>query len=205
VLETLEQVYGAARARPLYCAVDPTLYYPEAVGLCWDLGYMGTYSPDRQPGLETLLLTPAACRPSSRFVVVGPNYPASILWSANVERIEHLPPDRHRAFYNGQRFTLNLTRASMVRWGYSPSVRLFEAAACGVPIISDSWPGLDSYFAPSSEILLAHRAAEVLHYLNDLSELERQAIGEGARAVVLAQHTADRRAQQLEQYVQECH
>jgi spore maturation protein CgeB len=183
------------------------LYYRESCELQWDLGYMGTYSPDRQPGLDELLLIPAAKQIQNHFVVAGPNYPATVQWPPNVERIEHLPPNRHRAFYNAQRFTLNITRAAMVEAGYSPSVRLFEAAACGTPIISDYWQGLETFFAPhpegAPEILVARSAEDVLHYLNDLSETERKAIGERARAVVLANHTADRRAQQLEAYVQE--
>lgn len=92
----------------------------------------------------------------------------------------------------------------MVQAGYSPSVRLFEAAACGVPIISDYWPGLESFFAFGSEILVARCTADVLDYLNGLSERERQAIGKRARAVVLAEHTAAPRAQQLEEYVRQC-
>lgn len=205
LLERLEQVYGAALARPLYCSVDPSLYYPETSEFQWVLGYMGTYSPDRQPGLEELLLAPALRQLRSRFIVAGPNYPPTVQWPPNIERIEHLPPDRHRTFYNAQRFTLNLTRADMVRAGYSPSVRLFEAAACGTPIISDYWQGLESYFALGTEILVARSADDVLHYLNEIPEAERQAIGARARAVVLAKHTSERRAQQLEAYVQECH
>lgn len=205
VLNKLEQMYGAALARPLYCSVDPALYYPEPTEMQWDLGYMGTYSPDRQQGVEEFLVSPALRQSRSRFVVAGPNYPTTVQWPPNVERIEHLPPNRHRAFYNAQRFTLNLTRADMVRLGYSPSVRLFEAAACGTPIISDEWPGLDSYFAFGTEILVTRSTDNILRYLNDISETDRRALGERARAVILAYHTAERRAQELEAYVQECH
>jgi spore maturation protein CgeB len=202
VLERLEQRYGAAHAFPFYCSVDPTLYYPEQAEMQWDLGYMGTYSPDRQPGLEELLLEAARQQQDGRFVVAGPNFPTSIHWPPNVARIEHLPPSQHRSFYNCQRYTLNLTRSDMIQMGYSPSVRLFEAAACGVPIISDYWQGLDSFFQLETEILIARHASDVLTYLNELSEAERQQIGERARRVVLTHHTATRRAQQLEEIVQ---
>jgi spore maturation protein CgeB len=133
--------------------------------------------------------------------VAGPNYPASVQWPPNVERIEHLPPGRHRAFYNAQRFALNITRVDMVAAGYSPSVRLFEAAACGTPIISDYWQGLESFFAPGEAILVAHSRREVLHYLLELPETERQKIAARARAVVMANHTAEHRAWELEKYV----
>jgi len=203
ILEVLERRYGAAAARPLYCAVDPEVYYPEAVEPKWELGYMGTYSDDRQPALESLLFGVARERPDARFVVVGPQYPETIVWPGNVERIVHLSPAEHRVFYNSQHFTLNLTRARMVEAGYSPSVRLFEAAACGTPIITDPWEGLECFFEPGSEILVARSAAEVANYLWELPEEERVEIGRRARARVLAAHTSAHRAAELESYVRE--
>ncbi len=199
VLEEIQLRYGSPAAHPLYCSVDPELYYPEidATGY-WDLGYLGTYSPDRQPTLDRLLLEPARDNPAVRMVVAGPQYPATVPWPANVERIEHLPPAEHRRFYNAQRFTLNVTRAEMIRTGYSPSVRLFEAAACGVPVISDPWMGLDSFFKPGEEIFLAIDSAEVNAILRDTSAEEARAIGERARRRVLATHTAAYRAAELE-------
>jgi spore maturation protein CgeB len=198
VLTRLERQFGARAARPLYCSVDPEIYAPAQRAARWDLGYMGTYSDDRQPMLEALLCQPARNWVDGRFVVVGPQYPATIAWPENVERIEHLPPRRHRAFYTGQRFTLNVTRADMVQAGWSPSVRLFEAAACATPVISDAWPGIETFFAAGSEILLAHNTAECVAYLHDLSEAERRRIGRGARARVLSSHTAAHRAAELE-------
>jgi spore maturation protein CgeB len=200
-LEHIEQRYGARRARPLYCAVDPHFYYPEPSVKRWDLGYLGTYSPDRQPALETLFVEPARCWPQGRFVVAGPLFPSTLAWPANVQRIEHLPPAEHRAFYNAQRFTLNITRADMVRTGYSPSIRLFEAAACATPIISDYWPGLDTLFTPGKEILVADAPEKAMHYLRELPESERVALGWWARARVLAEHTAGHRVTELEAYV----
>jgi spore maturation protein CgeB len=146
----LEREYGSPKARALYCSVDPELYFAERVPQKWVLGYLGTYSDDRQPTVNRLLVEPAARMSAERFVVAGPQYPDSIHWPKNVERITHLEPKKHRAFYNAQRFTLNVTRADMIRAGYSPSVRLFEAAACGTPIISDEWPGLSELFEPAA-------------------------------------------------------
>lgn len=202
LLERIRREFGARQTGVLYCSVDPELYYPEERATArWDLGYLGTYSADRQPKLERLLLEPARARPEARFVVAGPQYPDDVAWPTNVERIEHLPPDEHRAFYNAQRFTLNVTRAEMIAHGWSPSVRLFEAAACGAAIISDDWDGLDTIFTPGKEILIASSPEEVLAILGDLGDEARRAIGKAARHRVLRAHTAAIRAQELEAYV----
>ena len=200
-LRRLEQQYGSPMARALYCSFDPQLYYPEEREKTWNLGYMGTYSSDRQPALDRLLLEPARQWNAGRFAVAGPQYPNNIVWPSNVDRIEHLPPERHRQFYNSQMFALNITRADMVRAGYSPSVRLFEAAGCGTPIISDRWSGLDTIFEIGKEILIADSSEDVLRYLREMPEAERIAMGLRARARVIAEHTAAHRAAQLEQYV----
>ena len=197
----MEQQYGSPLARALYCSVDPDLYYPQDVSADYDLGYMGTYSDDRQPPLHALLLEPARRWSDGRFAVAGPQYPASIAWPRNVARTEHLPPAEHRAWYNKQRFTLNITRADMVKMGYSPSVRLFEAAACGVPILSDYWDGLDTLFALGTEILITRSAEDTLRFLRDLPDADRLEIAARARARVLASHTAAHRAGELAGYL----
>jgi spore maturation protein CgeB len=202
-LELLQQTYGSPLARPLYCSVDPQLYFPAATEVQWDLGYLGTYSGDRQPVLAKLMLDAAVHAPDARFVVAGPQYPESIVWPANVERVVHLAPRDHRRFYNALRYTLNVTRQDMVKAGYSPSVRLFEAAACGTPIISDTWTGLDRFFTPGEEILLSRDARDTLTYLREISEDQRAEIGARARQRVLSAHTALHRAMELEAYVAE--
>jgi spore maturation protein CgeB len=199
-LDILRKRYGSPSARPLYCSVDPEIYYPETRPMKWDLGYMGTYSDDRQPTLERLLLEPARAWSDGKFVVAGPQYPRGIRWPRNVRRFNHLSPARHRRFYNSQRFTLNVTRANMIVAGYSPSVRLFEAAACATPIVSDFWQGIETILVPGKEILIARNADDTLEYLRDLSETERRHIGERARARVLNHHTAAHRALELESY-----
>lgn len=194
ILGTLEQDYGAPRARALYCSVDTARYQPRDVQVRWDLSYLGTYSPDRQPTLERLLIEPARRRPEMRFVVAGPQYPGDIDWPANVERIEHLPPAEHAAFYSASRFTLNVTRADMIAAGWSPSVRLFEAGACGTPIISDRWRGIETVLRPGSEIILADTAADVVEAL----DRDAETIGDAALAAVLQSHSASCRAAQFE-------
>ncbi len=193
-LDRLEQEFGSPAARALYCSVDTDRYRPLDVEKRWDLSYLGTYSPDRQPTLERLLLEPARARPDLRFAVAGPQYPEDIDWPANVERIEHLPPADHPAFYSASRFTLNVTRADMIAAGWSPSVRLFEAAACATPIISDRWPGIEEVLTPGEEIILADDTAAVLEAL----EGPASTIAAAAQRRVLAHHSAGKRAEQLE-------
>ena len=200
-LRVLERRYGARRALPLYCSADPEECGREPNATPeWDLGYLGTYSADRQPKLERLLCGPARAWPAGWFAVAGALYPAELAWPDNCTRIEHVAPERHPWFYSAQRFTLNVTRAEMVRWGFSPSVRLFEAALCGTPVISDEWPGLETLFRPGEEILIARSSESVLGYLRSLPEERRQAIGAAARARVLAGHTGAHRAAELEEY-----
>jgi spore maturation protein CgeB len=187
----------------LYCSFDPAAYHPEQNDIRWDLGYMGTYCATRQPTLERLMLSAARNLPNHQFVVAGPGYPADTQWPANVMRVDNVPASEHRSFYTAQRFTLNLTRADMIRAGYSPSVRLFEAAACGVPIISDYWKGIDTLLTPGSEILISESADETMEYMTRLPERERRAVGRRARRRVLAEHTAEHRAIQLEEYLAE--
>jgi spore maturation protein CgeB len=202
-LARLERVWGARAARALYCSVDAGQYRPAPAAALWDLSYLGTYSPDRQPSLERLLLAPARRAPRLRFMVAGPQYPADIAWPTNVERLDHVPPDRHPDFYGRSRFTLNLTRRDMIAAGHSPSVRLFEAAACGTPIISDIWDGLGELLTPGREILLARSAGDVLRVLEETPEAERLTIASAARKRILAAHTAQHRAAELEAHLRE--
>ncbi len=201
-LQVLEEELGAHRAIAFHCLVDPDAYRPRSQeSPRWDLGYLGTYSEDRQPALERLALEPARRLPEASFAVAGPRYPEEIAWPRNVERFEHVAPGDHPAFYASQRFTLNVTRAEMRAAGWSPSVRLFEAAACGVPVISDRWPGLEAIVVPDEEILVADTAEDVVRCLVETGEDRRLAIAERARARVLAEHTAARRCEQLEEAV----
>ena len=202
-LRHIEAVYGSPMARPLYCTVDQDHYRPVQVAKKWDLGYLGTYSLDRQGLVDELISEPAHRWAQGKFVVVGPQYPEDIIWPENVQRIDHLSPGHHPAFYAAQQFTLNVTREAMKRAGYSPSVRLFEAGACGVPIISDWWEGLDSIFAVGTEVLVAATADEVLAHLRNMSAEDRKLIAASARSRVLAEHSPVARARQIESYMEQ--
>lgn len=203
VLQLLEKKYGAKNARALFCSVDPELYYPMDLDKEYELGYLGTYSDDRQPTVQNFLIRPANLLRNQNFVVAGPGYPDDIQWPENVKRIDHLPPVLHRDFYNRQKFTLNVTRQAMIKLGYSPSVRLFEAAACGVPIISDYWKGLTDLFEEGKEIYISRSTEEMISLLKNTSPEDRRKVGEAARKKIMNSHTAARRALELIGYYQE--
>jgi nucleoside-diphosphate-sugar epimerase/spore maturation protein CgeB len=200
-LRRIEREHGAPRARALYCSVDPDAYPVLHVPKKWDLSYLGTYSDDRQPTLDRLLIDAARRLPHLSFCVAGPQYPGTIDWPTNVEQIEHLPPAEHPKFYAASRFTLNVTRADMIAAGWSPSVRLFEAGACATPVISDQWDGIEQIFEPGREIVLASSTEEVVAILS--SDNDSSEIGRAARKRILAGHTAAHRAAELEQHIEE--
>lgn len=203
-LRELETRFGSPLAVPLYCSVDPAVHHrtaPQAEFRC-DLSYLGTYAADRQPKLEAFLQSAARLLPQKQFLVAGPMYPENIAWAPNVSRIIHVPPADHPALYSSARFTLNITRDDMVAAGYSPSVRLFEASACGAAILSDPWPGLEEFLRPGEEILLCKSTEEVVSILTTISDAEARRIGERARERVFASHTADQRAREFESIVE---
>lgn len=205
-LAELQDDFGASWAVPFYCSVDADMYRPVAVcpEFQSDLSYLGTYARDRQPKLMQLLNETARLLPERRFIVAGPQYPGGIPWQPNVGRMVHLSPREHPFFYSSSRFSLNLTRADMAAIGYSPSVRLFEASACGATILSDDWPGLDKFLTPGEEILLPRDAREAAEILTGISDEERILIGSRARERILAQHTSEHRAEQFEEIVSTC-
>jgi spore maturation protein CgeB len=197
-LAILRQRLGAGRVAPLYGSVDPAVHRPAEPAPQYraDLSYLGTFAADRQAMLEKLFIAPANRRPRQRFLIGGAQYPADFPWAANIFFVRHLPPAEHAAFYASSRLTLNVTRAAMARMGYCPSGRLFEAAACGAPILSDNWAGLDSFFEPGRDILVAQTTEEALAAL-DLPDTTLVAMARRARERVLAEHTAERRAAEL--------
>ncbi|MGK9234073.1 glycosyltransferase [Inquilinus limosus] len=198
-LDALRRHLGARIAVPLYGHVDPDVHRPAAPrsDFAGDLSYIGTYAPDRQAALEALLVEPARQRPDLRFVIAGAQYPDGFPWTGNIFFLRHLAPGDHPAFYASSRLTLNVTRAAMARMGWCPSGRLFEAAACGAPVLSDAWPGLEEFFAPGREILLARGTDDALAALA-LPDAELRRIGAAARERVLDEHTSARRAAELE-------
>jgi spore maturation protein CgeB len=197
-LDALRERLDARRVAPLYGHVDPDLHRPCAgqPHYAADLSYLGTYSADRQAAVERLLIEPARLRPNERFLIGGAQYPQDFPWTNNIYFVRHLPPVEHPAFFCSSRLTLNVTRAAMAEMGWCPSGRLFEAAACGVPILSDTWEGLDAFFTPDKEILAAETTEDALAAL-DREDAELRHIAQAARERVLAEHTSEHRSREL--------
>jgi spore maturation protein CgeB len=198
-LEDLQRRLGARIAVPLYGSVDPEIHQPvdPVEEFRCDLSYLGTYAADRQDAVQRLFLEPARLLTTRRFVLGGSQYPIDFPWSDNIYYKRHMSPDQHPAFYCSSRMTLNVTRRAMALSGYCPSGRLFEAAACGVPILSDCWAGLEQFFTPGEEILVAASTEDAIRAL-EYSDEELRAIAGRARARTLAEHTADHRVAELE-------
>ena len=198
-LAELETLLGARRVFPLYGSVDPAVHRPAAPDPRFraDLSYLGTYSTDRNQALEALFVEPARRLPNARFVLGGSQYDGSFPWQPNIFYMAHVPPALHPAFYCSARLNLNVTRRAMCRTGYCPSGRLFEAAACGATLISDRWEGIEEFFRPGEEILLADSTEEMMRAIERSSE-ELERIGRAAREAALSRHTADHRARELE-------
>jgi spore maturation protein CgeB len=203
LLAQLESEFGVRRAVPLYCSVDPQQHYPRKSCKRYqcDLSYMGTYAADRKPKVDRLFTTVAAGLPEMKFLLAGPQYPANLKWPKNVRHIHHLSPHWHPHFYSSSRLTLNLTREAMVASGFSPSVRLFEAAACGATLVSDFWTGLDTFLQTGEEILVAEDSNQVASFLKDMDESQLRTIGKRAQERVLAEQSSTRRAEEFEQHI----
>jgi spore maturation protein CgeB len=167
-----------------------------------DLSYLGTYAADRQAALTELFVEPARQRAEQRFLIGGAQYPADFPWTQNIHFVRHLPPAEHPSFFSASRLTLNVTRAAMAAMGWCPSGRLFEASACGTALISDAWAGLDAFFRPGEEILIARDRSDVLAAL-DRGEAEIRRIAAAGRARTLADHTAERRLDDFERALAE--
>lgn len=202
-LEELQTRLGARRVAALYGWVDPALHAPAAPAEEFrsELSYLGTFAADRQAAIEELFVRAAYRRPESRFVIGGAQYPESFPWSPNIFFVRHLQPAQHAAFFCSGRATLNVTRGAMAAYGYCPSGRLFEAAACGVPILTDIWEGLETFFEPWSEVLPVGSTAETLAALS-LSDAELRRVAEAGRARAMERHTAEVRAVELERILE---
>jgi spore maturation protein CgeB len=198
-LDRLRRTLGARRVAPLYGHVDPEVHRPVAPrpDFAADLSYLGTYAADRQAALEELFIAPARLLPLQRFLIGGAQYPQDFPWTENIYFARHLPPSHHPAFFSSCRLTLNITRQAMADMGWCPSGRLFEAAACGAAMLTDAWDGLDAFFEPGREVLVARTAEDAIAALS-LSDRELREVAEAGRERTLSEHTSDRRALALE-------
>jgi spore maturation protein CgeB len=197
-LDGLRRQLGARNVVPLYGSVDPDVHRPAPPKPEWISGcsYLGTYSADRQEALDALFLAPARARADLRFVLGGSMYPEGFPWSENLWHVAHVAPGDHPSFYGSAPITVSVTRRAFAELGHCPSGRLFEAAACGTPVLSDRWEGIDAFFRPGSEILLARTTEDALSALA-LDRSELAAIGRRARERTLDEHNNHARAREL--------
>ncbi|WP_024511286.1 glycosyltransferase [Bradyrhizobium sp. ARR65] len=203
VFEEFQRRLGVRRIAALYGHVDPEVHRPVAPQPHYraDLSYLGTYSEDRQRALEKLFVEPARRRQDLRFLIGGAQYPQDFPWSRNIYFVRHLPPSEHAAFFASSRMTLNVTRHAMAEMGWCPSGRLFEAAACGAPLLSDAWDGIADFFEAGEEIILVRDEHDTLAaFENDDGTLQR--IARRARERALDQHSSARRAAELVQFLE---
>jgi spore maturation protein CgeB len=198
-LEQLQSRLSARRVAPLYGSVDPEVHRPVAPVETFraHLSYLGTYAEDRQATLERLFIEPARRLPGQRFLIGGAQYPQVFPWTDNIFFVRHVEPSQHPAFYSSSRITLNVTRRAMKAMGYCPSGRLFEAAACGAPLLSDAWEGLERFFESGEEIIVAASSEAATAALEE-SDARLQEMARRARERTLAEHTAEHRVRELE-------
>jgi spore maturation protein CgeB len=203
-LDELRTRLGAREVRTLYGHVDPQVHRPVSAQAQYScaLSYLGTYAADRQAALQALFIDPARRLPMQSFLIGGAQYPADFPWTPNIRFTRHMPPSEHPAFFSSSRLTLNVTRRAMAQNGFCPSGRLFEAAACGTPVVSDEWPGLAEFFEPGEEIIVARDTQGVVDAL-ELPDAQIARVASAARERALAGHTSAHRACELEQLLEE--
>lgn len=202
-LAGLAENYGLHCARPLYESIDPFSYYRMDIEKSYDLGFIGNFKEERQHKLEELLLGPARTTPNRQFVLAGGSYPEDQKWPQNLTYLEHLPGTNHVDFYNRQACTLIVGRKDRSVLGYTPSRSLLAAAACGVPVLTENWDGIEHFFETGRELYCVSQSQEVLDVLYGTDEYTRLKLGSCARERVLAEHTTAHRAQQLLAYWEE--
>jgi spore maturation protein CgeB len=197
-LTLLRERLRARCAATLYGWVDPEIHHRVQASPWYeaDLSYLGTYAEDRQTALEELFFAPARRLPGKKFVIGGAKYPNPETWPQNIRHYHHVGPPEHCAFYSSSPLTLNVTRASMAAMGYCPSGRFFEATAAGTAVLSDWWEGLDTFFEPGEEILIASSAGDAIAALAKNPE-ELRRIGARAKRRTLDCHTAEIRARRF--------
>jgi spore maturation protein CgeB len=196
---TAYEALGAARCVPIYNALDPHTHFPVSAdpGFEGDLGFLGNRLPDREARVEEFFLRTAELLPDRKFLLGGSGWGDRPL-PANVNYAGHVYTKDHNAFNRTPTAVLNINRASMARYGFSPPTRVFEAAGAGACLITDAWAGLELFLEPDREVLVAHNGEDVARHLRELTPERSAKIGEAARARVLAEHTYAHRVTQLE-------
>ncbi|ETR79244.1 hypothetical protein X566_01155 [Afipia sp. P52-10] len=190
---------GARDCIPIYNALDPHTHFPVQPSQTFaaDLGFLGNRMPDREARVDTFFLETATLLPDKAFVIAGSGWDDKAM-PPNVRRIGHLGTGLHNTFFCSTLATLNINRASMARYGYSPPTRIFEAAGAGACLITDRWPGIEDFLEPDREVLVAASAAEVARHVADLTPARAEQLATRARHRILADHTYAHRARDVD-------
>lgn len=194
---------GARRCVPIYNALDPSTHHPVEPDRRFDgdLGFLGNRLPDREARVEEFFLRPAERLPHLSFVLGGSGWESKRL-PPNVRYVGHVYTGDHNAFNCSTRAVLNVNRDSMARFGFSPATRVFEAAGAGACLVTDAFVGIELFLRPGHEVLVARDGREVAELVDSLSEERANAIGQRAQRRVLAAHTYQHRAVEVERALQ---
>lgn len=191
---------GARACIPIYNALDPDTHHPEPprADLACDLAFLGNRLPDREARVEEFFFRAAAALPGRRFLLGGNGWEERVERAPNVRYLGHVAPGDHNSLNRSALAVLNVSRESMAANGWSPATRVFEAAGAGACLITDAWEGVEDFLEPGREVLVARSGAEVAELLAGLDPERARAIGAAALERVLAEHTYDRRAAEVE-------
>jgi spore maturation protein CgeB len=196
--------FGARRCVPIYNALDPTTHHPVPAEERFkaDLSFLGNRLPDREARVEQFFLEPAARLPERRFLIGGNGWDSKPM-PPNVRHIGHVYTREHNAFNTSPLAVLNIARDSMATTGFSPATRVFEAAGAGACLITDAWVGLELFLKENEEVLVARDGVDVAAHMQSLAPERAKAIGEAARARILAEHTYSRRGAEVDRILRE--
>jgi spore maturation protein CgeB len=191
---------GARACLPVYNALDPETHHPAPPRpeLGCDLTFLGNRLPDREARVEEFFFSAVEALPKRSFLLGGNGWGDRVAGLTNVRYLGHVSPGEHNALNSSALAVLNVSRESMAANGWSPATRVFEAAGAGACLITDAWEGVEEFLAPGEEVLVARDDAEVAELLRGLDPDRAREIGEAALERVLAEHTYDRRAEQVE-------
>jgi spore maturation protein CgeB len=190
---------GAQECVPIYSALDPYMHFPVPPDTRYeaDLGFLGNHFPDREKRVDDLFFNVAKNLPARKFVLGGSGW-ENQRRPQNVRGVGHVYTRDHNAFNSTPRAMLNVSREGMARYGFSPPARLFESAGAGACLITDEWKGIELFFEPGTEVLIARNGAEVAEHLQRLTRDKTEAIGLASLRRALAEHTYTHRAAQVE-------
>lgn len=189
---------GARQCAPIYNGFDPDTHHPVPPDARFiaDLSFLGNRLPDREARVEHFFLTPASQLPEHHFILGGSGWGDRAM-SPNMNYVGHVYTRDHNAFNCSPLAVLNISRESMAQYGFSPATRVFEAAGAGACLITDEWVGIEQFFEPDHELLVAASGDQVVALLKALTPERARAIGEAALRRALAEHTYAHRVEQV--------